>query len=574
MSDPSSCRACALIGDCQILLIEDQADHARAVLSRIAHELRDRDIVHEVQHVRTLAEALRLLKTRRFDVAILDLELPDGVGLANVQRLAVAEPGLPVVVLTSHDDLDDGVRAVQLGAQDYLVKGSVGSHSLCKSLRFAIERHGMVRQIEYSRVQENGIRDRFLSHVSHELRTPLSAIMQFVGIVRDGVAGPVTNDQKNALGIVTRNIGELRRMIGSLMETTRVAGTDLECHLERERPQVLLEEGLEGLLDEAEQAGLSLTVAAPSELPELIADRHRFKQLIGNLVGNAIKFTPSGGRIEVHVERPARLGGDVVFSVSDTGCGIPEADQERIFERMVQLDAPTDVGRVGLGLGLYISREIVKRHHGRMWVETRDGGGSVFRFTIPSYDLYRLVESSLAHLTESDSPAAGDPRPGVDAPVSIALVRLAVSAPTATSRAVGVGRILGDVGRSLLEVIEPLRGRLLPTRRVAADRGSVFGLVACRPDEIAAIEDAMRRRIEEQPHWARWGFRIAVGGSDLIAPDLEQLAWLVGEQVRQFDSGIAPDSSRDPGSPAIIQPVAAGLGLRAPIRGRSTTRVR
>ena len=250
-------------------------------------------------------------------------------------------------------------------------------------------------ELEQSRRQQLLTKDQFFSNVSHELRTPLTAVYQFVTIVLDGLAGKVTPEQKEYLEIAMRNVRQLQAMVGDLLEAARAESGKLAIHPRGVALSLSIEEILSTFSAQSRQKGVRLRQDLPGDLPLLYADPRRLKQILTNLVDNALKFTPKDGSVTV---RAALYGEDRDFlqvSVVDTGCGISGSDAERIFERLYQVDNSFDTNRNGLGLGLHITKELVVRHGGRIWAEGKPGEGAAFHFTVPLFSLTRLLRSLL-----------------------------------------------------------------------------------------------------------------------------------------------------------------------------------
>jgi signal transduction histidine kinase/DNA-binding response OmpR family regulator len=236
---------------------------------------------------------------------------------------------------------------------------------------------------EHLRREQLQIKDQFLSHVSHELRTPLTAIHQFVTILLDGLAGPVPGGQREYLQIALRNVNELRGMIDALLEATRSEAARLSLDLRPVSVPEVIHDVLESLEPAARQQGVTVSSDTGSGLPPALADAARLGQIIANLVGNAIKFTPAGGsavvRAVVAPEEPAMLR----ISVADTGPGVRGEERERIFEYLYQGQETASFSRRGFGIGLHLCRDLAVRQGGRIWVESEPGRGSVFTFTVP-----------------------------------------------------------------------------------------------------------------------------------------------------------------------------------------------
>jgi nitrogen-specific signal transduction histidine kinase len=238
------------------------------------------------------------------------------------------------------------------------------------------------------------VRTEFLSHVSHELRTPLASLNQLLTIVLDGLAGPITAEQREYLGVCLRNAKQLRSMIGDLMDVTRVQNGKLRVTLRPLELSAVIEDVVGTERAAAEAKGLEIT-AHVDALPRVLADDVRIRQVLTNLVDNAIKYSPEGGEIELIAGRDPRSPSFVRVAVRDTGSGVAPDARERIFRHMQQEHDGDWRSRKGLGIGLYLCKELVTRHGGEIWVESELGKGSTFVFTIPEFDFAQRVAPAL-----------------------------------------------------------------------------------------------------------------------------------------------------------------------------------
>jgi len=372
-----------------VLLVEDNPGDARLIREALSEPGSHR---HHVDWVERLAPALDRLAVGGVDIVLLDLSLPDSSGLATLSAVTTAAPAVPVVVLTGLDDEDADTAALQGGAQDYLVKRWMEPEVLARSIRLAMERHRLRLEFEALQAERLETRTRFLSHVSHELRTPLTAIYQFACLIRDGLGGPVTDEQLDYVGVILRNSRALSDMIGDLLEATRAETGKLSISAHPVPLQRVVDEAVRTMEGSAAAKGLSLAATVPPDLPDVVADPGRIGQVVRNLIDNAVKFTHRGGSVSV----ACRYDGEMVeVAVSDTGAGIAPEGVERIFDRLHQESSFSDAGRSGLGLGLYLCREIVRGHGGRIWVESTLGEGSTFLFTLPVAEVEVWSVSSL-----------------------------------------------------------------------------------------------------------------------------------------------------------------------------------
>ena len=226
-------------------------------------------------------------------------------------------------------------------------------------------------------------RSQFLATVSHELRTPLTAILAYAEALEDGTLGELADDQDDAVSSILRATRQCLEMVDEILAFSRSGGRSAELS-----PDTFEFEDLAGEIRATHesllrQKHLEFHVRSGGRLPRLFADRGKTEQLLGNLVANAIEFTPDGGRVEVRAE-PAARDEWLRIEVSDTGVGIAPEHQEEIFDEFVSVDGQVERELGGTGLGLSIARRIVKMHGGSIGVESSVGQGSRFHFTLPT----------------------------------------------------------------------------------------------------------------------------------------------------------------------------------------------
>src|SRR5580693_2653177 len=378
----------------QVLLVEDSAGDARLLREMFSKETPGTVVI---THVERMSDALRNLAKGGIDIVLLDMGLPDGHGLDTVRRAQAAAPGVPLIVLTGLDDEALADQAMKEGAQDYLIKGQIENRALPRALRHAIERHRMQAETDLIRTNQMQFKDEFLSHVSHELRSPLTAIYQFVTILQDKLAGELNLEQDEYLEIILRNVKQLQSMINDLLEVTRVQAGKLAIELQCTAVSHAIAYTVDTLQGAAAAKGITLTSDVDCRLPSVSADPTRIRQILIILVDNAVKFTPTGGAVKVHAGVFEKEPGFLLVEVSDTGCGITPEMTERIFEHLYQISDPGQAGRKGLGLGLYISKELVTRQGGKIWVRSEPEKGSHFFFTVPIFSLASWIGPMMMH---------------------------------------------------------------------------------------------------------------------------------------------------------------------------------
>jgi PAS domain S-box-containing protein len=249
------------------------------------------------------------------------------------------------------------------------------------------ERKKIALVLEEAQQERARLQEKFLSHVSHELRTPLTAIYFFITNVLDGVFGDLTLEQHKHLALAVDNVTQLKDMVSDLLDITRVDTHKLTLACQPTSLVKVSSDVLSTCRTNAAAKNLSLCADFAANLPLVWADPARVRQILTNLIDNGVKFTPDSGTISVKAKFFGEDHDFVCVSVSDSGCGISAENREIIFDRLAQVKGSGEVSRSGLGLGLFISRELVSRHGGRIWLDSRAGHGSTFYFTLPVFSL-------------------------------------------------------------------------------------------------------------------------------------------------------------------------------------------
>jgi len=224
-------------------------------------------------------------------------------------------------------------------------------------------------------------KSEFLASMSHELRTPLNAVIGFSEVLLDRMFGELNDKQEEYLEDIRGSGRHLLELLNEILDLSKVEAGQMELELGESSIRDALEHGVAMVRERASQQSLSLDVVVDPNVDVVVADPLRLKQVILNLLTNAVKFTPTGGRIEA---RAQRVDGEIHVSVEDSGIGIADDDLERIFESFQQGPRSGSGAAEGTGLGLTLSKRIVELHGGRLWVESRLGHGSTFTFAIPA----------------------------------------------------------------------------------------------------------------------------------------------------------------------------------------------
>jgi signal transduction histidine kinase len=377
-------------------------------------------------------EALAIVAAEPPDIILLDVMMPgmDGYEAAGKIKANPTSKNIPVIMLTALDDRNARMLGLSAGAEDFLTK-PVDRAELCVRVRnlLRLKAYGdklrtTLAALESSNAQladaleeagaarlmaehANNAKTQFLRAMSHELRTPLNAISGYTEILEMGIRGTVNSEQTKDLGRIKRAAAYLLRLINDVLTIARLEGAR-PLHLVALPVNAVLAE-VEGLCAlQAKAKGLTLTVPQPEEDVLVAADAERFQQILLNLLTNAIKFTATGGSIQVACD----LEGNMLrVRVTDTGVGVRAIDIDRVFEPFVQIDRHlTTATQQGVGLGLSISRELARAMRGDLTLQSTEGIGSTFTLTIPV-----ASEASLA------LPLAGPSLEATDSPMRSAL---------------------------------------------------------------------------------------------------------------------------------------------------------
>jgi signal transduction histidine kinase len=359
----------------KILLVEDNpgdARLAREYLSEVG-EL-SCDIVHSTR----LGDALMHVEQEDFAAVLLDLTLEDAQGIETVMRLRAAAPYTPIVVLSGVSDEAVAVDALAKGAQDYLVKGQGDGLLMSRALRYAIERMRIQRQLYEAKERAelaNRAKSEFLANMSHELRTPLNAIIGFSEIMKNEIFGPAGHQFYRDYARHIHESGKhLLAIINDLLDLSRIEAGKLFLKEEQMDLAEAIAACVRVMRGRAEESKVDLATDVPEDLPALWADERMIKQILLNMLSNAVKFTPGGGRVVVTGTVDDK--GAVVLTVTDTGIGMSPADVHKAMTPFGQVESALSRRFPGTGLGLPLTKSLVELHGGEFSLLSEVGVGT------------------------------------------------------------------------------------------------------------------------------------------------------------------------------------------------------
>jgi signal transduction histidine kinase/PleD family two-component response regulator len=485
----------------KILLVEDNPGDARLILETLKESKTDEFVLTQAE---TLGEGLRHLHKESFDILLLDLGLPDSSGIETLLKVQAETSEVPIVVMTGLSDESIALKALQMGAQDYLVKGRVEGNLVTRAVRYAIERKkseralleseqksrtlvenitdgiimidrdsnisvmnpaaqemlntkGSVSDLDTKTLQDilgidfiqlqdslsqgkesnvkkeigigdltykelvspikgeskhlNGLvislqditqekrldnlKSEFISVVSHELRTPLCCIKNAMDLLLCHKAGETNEQQDKFLSMASRNVDRLARIINDFLDLSRMEAGKLRLRFEKVDLSEIVEGTFSTFALSAQKKSIKLEKNISPDIPIILGDHDKLSQVLTNLVSNAVKFTPEGGKIKIHatlIDKTKYPLPPIIFlahddfikvEVEDTGPGIPDAELESIFDKFYQVERSLTRNMSGTGLGLPICKNLVEAHMGKIWVESEPGKGSKFIFVLP-----------------------------------------------------------------------------------------------------------------------------------------------------------------------------------------------
>ncbi len=368
------------------LLIVDDDDVDRLALKRtLARAGLDVDVAEAAGP----EEAHAQMQATTFDCVILDYQLPGADGLQVLNSIRAAGIRTPVIALTGQGDEQTAVELMKAGAADYMGKGQLTPERLSRSLRHALAlyrseeaRRQLLEREKAAREEAqaaNRAKDEFLATLSHELRTPLNAILGWVRLMGSGNLDAQT--MQRAIEIIERNTRLQAQLIEDLLDVSRIISGKLRLDLRPAAISSVVEAAIESVRPTADAKHITLEFHATAPADSVLIDHGRMQQVVWNLLSNALKFTPEGGRVTISLESSDST---LSLRVADTGAGINAEFLPFVFDRFRQEDAATTRAHGGLGLGLSIVRHLVELHGGRVSAESGgEGKGATFAVHLP-----------------------------------------------------------------------------------------------------------------------------------------------------------------------------------------------
>jgi hypothetical protein len=325
-------------------------------------------------------EGIRRIREAPAPLLFVDLKMPKIDGMEVIRRVREIDPAMVIVVITGYATIATAVDALKAGAYDFLPKPFT-----CDELTLIVnrgyERWRLAGESERLRHEKEEVQRRFVTFVSHQLKTPVTAVKQYLDVLMHTTSADLPERAREWIRRSQMRLSEMLALIQDWLDLSRLEHGQLACRDATADLKEVAREVAQSLAALAEASGVAIVVDAPPDLPEVRGDPRCLAMLLGNLVGNGVKYNRPGGRVTVGM---AADGGEIVVSVTDTGLGIPRESQERLFEEFYRVRTPATQDIPGTGLGLAICKKIVSELQGAISVVSEEGHGTSFTFRLPA----------------------------------------------------------------------------------------------------------------------------------------------------------------------------------------------
>ncbi|MDD4875671.1 MAG: ATP-binding protein [Dehalococcoidales bacterium] len=376
--------------EAKIIIVED-GEGARVTLCGILE-----DAGYKVIGLERGVDALEIIKKTSFNVVITDIRLPDIDGMEILELAKEIDPEVAVITMTGYASVETAIEAVNQGAYAYFVKPvnpeeiKTAIANALKQQRLSLENKRLVDSLQRTNkllyeandelAKATQAKSAFLASMSHELRTQLNVVMGFSELLRDEVPGKINEEQEQFLNDILGSSQHLLNLINEVLDLSKIESGTTPLNLTKFALNEFVTLLTRSLLPILVPRQHNLDIEIEEGLPLVHADKAKVSEVFLNLLSNATKFTPDGGKLKIEVVRDNDW---CQVSVIDSGIGISKENQERIFEPFCRLDDALTRETSGTGLGLALVKQIIGGYGGRIWVNSEYGKGSRFTFTLP-----------------------------------------------------------------------------------------------------------------------------------------------------------------------------------------------
>ncbi|QCQ21457.1 ATP-binding response regulator [Desulfoglaeba alkanexedens] len=323
-------------------------------------------------------EGLEILARDPHDLVLVDLKMPEMDGVEVARRIHELDPSIVIVIITGYATVESAVAAMKQGAYDYLPKPFTPDELLIV-VRRGLEKRRLDLESRALREEKAAIERNFVTMVTHQLRSPLSAILQYFDVLLEGIGGELTEVQREMLERARERLQGLLELINDWLDMSRIQEGDIVRRLRPVDLAACVDEALKGLEWAAREKDVAIQVQLPEDLPKILADPGSFREVLSNLISNAVKYNREKGVVVVRAEA---CPGGVSIQVTDTGFGIAETELPFIFDQFYRGKDSRVRSLEGTGLGLAIAQKIVRAHGGCLRVRSELGRGSTFEVIV------------------------------------------------------------------------------------------------------------------------------------------------------------------------------------------------
>ncbi len=364
-----------------VLVVDDNKDNLKVVSNFLKNE------GYKIALAINADDAGQILEGNRMDLILLDVMMPGTDGFTFCRQIKQEErfADLPVIFLTAKTDTSDLVEGFEAGGVDYITKPFQKQELIARvnnHIALSIAKKQIQEQAEEIK-KINRTKDRLYSIIAHDIKSPFSNISMLISTLAEGYLEPGSEEYEEILQSINRSTQETYTLLENLLQWTRSQTGDLEVNAEVLDLSELAARALRFMETNAGNKKITLEQQIEDSLP-VFADRNMMQSVLQNLVGNAIKFTPEGGKVTIggHVDKKK-----VMLTVTDTGVGIPEENMKKLFVDQGQLTTRGTHDEKGSGLGLLLVQNFVQQNNGKVEAESKSGEGTIFTLTFPKAKL-------------------------------------------------------------------------------------------------------------------------------------------------------------------------------------------
>jgi len=337
---------------------------------------------------------LEKIRADGYDLVLLDIMMPGVNGIDLIASIHEHDPEIVCVIITGYATVELAVRAIKRGAYDFLTK-PFSVDDLLLAVSQGLERRRLSLEARRAEAAETEARQlaidkkhleeldrakqQFINLVTHELKAPISAIQNYLFLIRDGYVAP--DEHVDLVQKCLVRADEEIDLINDLLELGKIRATEIKAKQALASLNETLQEVVKGLDEQIKRKQLTLNISIVSPIPPVKGLKEQLKSMWGNLIGNAIKYTPENGSVTIHLFAKK---GQITCEVTDTGIGIPLEDQDRLFGEFFRAGNVKELGIPGTGLGMVIVKRVVENAGGTIAVKSDVGHGTTITFTIPA----------------------------------------------------------------------------------------------------------------------------------------------------------------------------------------------